>query len=289
MPELELAPETLLTPAPVTPVGDSLSPAPWHFRFTGEDAIEIASYNAVSSARIAVHGRTWHPETGIHPFAFQHIPTADRARTLEVFGLPFGYLLNLVVFAPSGSPKIGQTFVSVHVIRGRGQARILLATLLQGYVTAEQELAFPGSPIQNSIEAGGHYRLVVGTDPAAGAEIVETVPTGARWELVTFQGILQVNATVTPRRPLLVFDDGTTAYASLWANGSVTTSEVGAFLWGQGLTRGEPSDTGRKIGSLPTNVGLLAGSRIRTITENLQAADNWQAPHMFVREWLEAQ
>jgi hypothetical protein len=281
--------EQELTPAPLAFVGEQLSPSPYHFRFTGEDFLEIASYNSQSGIRVAVQGRTWHPGGEIRPFAFTHIPNTDRSRAIEVFGLANGYLLNAVAFAATGAPRVGQTFVSLHVIRGLAGARVLLATLLQGYITAEQELAFPGSPVLNSVESGGVLRTIFGTNPAAGLEFSETVPSGAQWEILTIRVGFTTDANVANRRPSVQFlsGGGLVYQAPLFT--TIPASSGPALSWGQGMSYESAPGTSLLIAGLPIGLRLLGGDIVRSVTENLRAGDDYNAPTLLVREWLEAQ
>jgi hypothetical protein len=238
---------------------------------------------------VAVQGRTWHPGGEIRPFAFSHIPNTDRTRAIEIFGLAEGYLLNAVSFAASGAPRIGQTFVSLHVIRGRAGARVLLATLLQGYVTAEQELAFPGSPVVNSTEAGAVLRTIVGTNPAAGAEFSETVPNGAQWEILTIRVGLTTDANVANRRPAVQFISGGGLVYQAPLFTTIPASSGPALSWGQGMTFESAPGTFLLIAALPIGLRLVGGDILRSVTENMRAGDDYNAPTILVREWLEAQ
>jgi hypothetical protein len=282
-------PEIELTPAPITMIGEQLSPSPWQYRFTGEDALEIAAYNSQSGVRIAVQGRMWHEREGIRPFRHTHVPNSDRTRSIEVFGLPFGYLLNAVVFAEAGAPRVGQTFISLHVIRGGGQARVLLATLLQGYVTAEQELAFPGSAIESSLAGGGVPRLVLGTNPAPGASMLEVVPAGARWRLNSLYIVLTTSATVAPRTARLEFGYEGNNIVSLGAAITQAASLDYGYTWGEGLPT-SPAVSGIYVNhGLPQDLWLPAGASIATNAVNFQPGDNWSTPIMMITELLEAQ
>lgn len=282
-------PEIELTPAPLAQIGEQLSPSPWQYRFTGEDALEIAAWSSQSGTVIAVQGRMWSAEEGIRPFAHTHVPTSDRARSVEIFGLPYGYLLNAVVFASSGSPRLGQTFVSLHVIRGRGQARYLLATLLQGYVTADQELAFPGSPVASSVEGGAYTRVVTGSDPSAGNGVFETVPTGARWRVRAAKVTLATSATAATRRIFIALLDQSANYIAWgWQALTQAASETNDYFWGinQPIEGVPPSNKG--VGIVP-DVTLIAGMNIQIQALQIQPGDNFGAPLLTVDEWLEAQ
>src|SRR5688572_20330607 len=281
--------ETLLTPAPIAFEGEQLSPSPFHYLFTGEDALEIASYNAVAGVRVAVQGRMWDPTEGIRPFAFTHVPSTDRSRTLERFGIANGYLLNVVVFASNGSPSGGQTFVSLHVIRGQNQARYLLSTLLQGYITSEQELAYPGSPIQHSLAApGGYYRTITGTDPPAGTEIIETVPTGARWQLLAASAVLAPSGVAGTRYPKVIVAPGGVEVVRCGMQFGTTASSTVLYSWGAGMPASADFQDAH-AGALPVDLVLNAGDSFKINHTNFDAGDNWGAPTYQVREWLEAQ
>jgi hypothetical protein len=281
--------EQELTPAPGAFQGEQFSPSPFHFRFTGEDFLEVASYNSQAGVRIAVQGRMWTADEGIKPFSHSHVPNTDRSRDIEVFGLARGYLLNAIVFASAGTPKIGQTFVSLHVIRGQGQARVLLATLVQGYVTAEQELAFPGSPIASSVEGAPYTRHVTGTDPAAGAFSLETVPTGARWRVRGVTIRLTTSATATTRRPYLALHApaGNIVAISPQAT-TIGASNVMDFSWALGLPVSAAISPLQGIAGAPDIIVLPAGL-VQINAEYLQAGDNFGAPEFYLDEWLEAQ
>jgi hypothetical protein len=231
----------------------------------------------------------WNEREGIKPFAFTHVPNSDRTRALERFGLPFGYLLNAVVFAASGAPKLAQTFVSLHVIRGQGQARVLLATLLQGYVTAEQELAFPGSPVQSSVEGAPYTRIIIGTDPAAGVTVAESVPSGARWRLRSLHMSLGTTATAGARRPVLFLrsNAGNLVGGSPSPYTQSPSTNV-RFYWMLGM----PISTG--MSSFQIAIGLpdvimLPGHDFLVQVENMAAGDNIDEVVFYVDEWLEAQ
>lgn len=281
--------EQELTPASLPFQGEQLSPSPYHFRFTGEDSLEIVSYNAATGVRIAVQGRTWTPESGIHAFAFDHVPSTDASRDLEVFGLARGYLLNVVVFASSGSPRVGQTFVSLHVIRGRDQARVLLATLLQGYVTAEQQLAFPGSPVRTSFDGGGYLRTVTGTLPGAGSNVLETVPTGRLWELRALRVEYTTSGGGPDRRIILRIGNLSVSWLISISTGVHPGGFTFEYFWGPSVNTAVIAGVLVYQLPLPVPCPLRAADLFTISVLNRQVGDVFTAPIYQVEEWLEAQ
>lgn len=253
---------------------------------TGEDAFRIRSLNSSSVTALRVVGRMLTLEGEVRPFLFDHTMNTDRTAAQLVVSIGNGWLLDFSVFAASGTALLGQIFVRVELVRGLGSAAQFLATLAQGVCNAVQALAYPGSAIRATHEAPGIIRSITGTDPAAGAEIVETVPTGARWRLLSLLGRLVNDATVASRQVRLVVDDGTTAFWQTDPPENHTASQDAFFMAAEGSARlGIISQTRTWMG--PTHMIMLAGYRVRTSTANLQAGDNWGAPQLLVEEWLE--
>lgn len=54
--------------------------------------------------------------------------------------------------------------------------------------------------------------VIVGANPAAGAEVSETVPAGETWCLLGVRVTLVTSATVATRQPILTLDDGTNIF-----------------------------------------------------------------------------
>ena len=212
--------------------------------------------------------------------------TASRA-TSSIFLTPTGWLLGGEVFVSGASPSLGQTFVVVEIVRGVGANAIALQVIGAGYVSAKQPLSFPSPTILNSIDSGGALRSISGTQPGAGAEISETVPTGARWELVTFRAGLVTNATAGNRTSILYFDDGVNRLASFPAMAVVAPSGNSAIEWARGSTAIATVNGQNLPGFVPQSLLLPAGARMRTATANLAAGDQFGAPQYLVREWLE--
>lgn len=274
-------------PQPFADVKSGVIASPFQFTLDGNDNLQVVASNTLVGARIAIQGRRITEEGTIEPFTFVHVPNSNRTVTTQVFKLGRGALLNLAVFVDVGTPLIGQTFVMLQIVRGFGGPLVLLGTLLQGYVTSSQGLGWPGSPIQSSIEGGGYYRVMVGTKPAAGAVITETVPTGARWVLTSIQVILTTSATAGNRRPFVQVSANGSAQAVCVSFTTVPASDAGAFYFTQGL----PHETGlagaAQVFGLPSGLTLLAGSQVIANAVGLQAGDQFEGPTLSIREWLE--
>jgi hypothetical protein len=267
--------------------GGRLLPSPAQFYVTGEDRLRIVAVNSLAGVVIAVHARRADLQGRTVPDKWTHTPNSDRTVTRDDFDLGQGSLLNVTVFAGSGSPRIGQTFVIVQLVRGMGAAAIVLGTLLAGYITGTQARGFPGSPIEDSIGGGGVTRFIQGTTPAAGVDIAETVPTGARWELLSFRASLTTAAGGANRIPNLLMASPGFSYFIGPQSGNVGPSNLQNFVWAPGLNVDTLTSTSAAIGGAPIGVELLAGHTINTLTAGLQAGDQYAAPLYVVREHLE--
>jgi len=186
----------------------------------------------------------------------------------------------------TGAPLYGQTWIRVDVVRGLTGAVEPLATLMQGCITATQKIAFPGSEMYSTLERPGAIRTITGTNPAANTEVLETVPTGARWRLLALTVRLVNDATVANRLPILILDDGLASMAWSAVTSAMTAGAQWQATWGTYGVTIAPTSLG-SIAALPDGLVLLAGHRIRTNTLNFQAGDEYGAPQLTVEEWLE--
>jgi hypothetical protein len=275
-------------PGASVPVGPGRAViSPFQFYAAGEDSLRLVVVNSLAGVRVAVQGRRISDRGTLETFAYEHLPASDRTTTTQLLPLGVGAITNVVMFASAGAPVIGQTYAMLQLVRGTTGALTLLGALLGGPVTASQPLGFPGSPILPSTSVEPYLRAVTGTAPAAGTEITETVPTNARWELLSAWLNLQTSAgagardvafVVTINGPRVLQVPTGIAHAPSERR-FYTFANVGAAL----------SDATNFIHSIPigTPLELPAGSSFATLTTNLQAGDAWDTPRYLVRERLE--
>lgn len=264
--------------------------APAALLVTGEDRLRVVTRNSLASVVVTLSGR-FLPVCGGRPLPFvhTHTPATDRTVGSSDFSLGDGWLLGATVIVSTAAPVIGQTWVQLQLIRGAGGATIVLQTLASGYVTASQPVAWPGSPLAGTLEGQGAVRVVTGTNPAAGVEISETVPTGARWLLIGISATFTTDATVANRTPGLILDDGATPLFGA-SQGVVQSASLGLdHAWGAGFGTNNTTLALSNSQSLPEPCAMLAGFRVRTSVLNLQAGDDWSSPVLLIREWLEGE
>lgn len=287
-----MATETAFLAEPIPAAGGKVIASPFQFYTTGEDRLRVTSVCSLTGVTIAVQGRLLALDSTIQANTWTHTPHSDRTTKQTEIDIGAGAVLNLTCFASAGSPKIGQCFVIVQLIRGSDSAAVVLGTLLQGYITGTQQLAWPGSPIQDSISGGGYVRSIIGTMPAKGASVSETVPTGARWELLGIRVELDPDATGATRDVVLDIIANGVGTVLLLTNGQTAVADdVGdTFSWAQGANFSKTT-VGSFYGAAaaPARYILNAGDKIVILRTAAGVNDQFQAPIYTVREWLEVQ
>ena len=251
-----------------------------------DDRLYVRSRNSLASVRLQLAGRLLTAEGVIVPFNFDHIPVNDRTVRILSFRLAEGYLLSAVVFPSVGAPRRGQTFVELGLLRGRGVAADVLDVLARDYVAIEEPLAFPGGPIRSSLEGPGAVLSITGTDPAAGAEITETVPTDARWKLRAFRYTLVTDATAANRQSAVQLSDGSTAFHRGRVHTAQTATQTHAYNHSL-QNHFQANVASVNYQNILPDVLLGAGFTIATITGALQGGDDYGAPQLLVEEWIE--
>ena len=259
---------------------------PTAYRLSGDDFLRI-SVLGIGTQVVRVTGRVLDEDGATKTFSYDLAAPASRVAPASIIAsIGCGWLENVTAIALTAGTGLAQTYVTVDVVRGPSAAGGVMATLVAGYVSSLVRLSWPGSALQSSLLGPGVLRTIAGTDPAAGAEISETVPAGARWLFRALRAVFVSDATVANRTPVLVFDDGANIYASAGPNFNTPASSNFTFQFadvGQGFVQAS-SDI---MVPAPANILLAGAHRIRTITGSIQAGDNWGAPVYSVEEWLE--
>lgn len=261
--------------------------SPYPFGLSDDDNMRVTCVNTVANLTVNIHTRRVNRDQSVTADTPSFSPPSDR--TVVTFDIPLagGYVTNLSCFA-TGAPILkGQCFVIVQMIRGLNVSATLLGTLLAGYITATQPVGWPGSPIESSTDGEPVVRTIVGTTPAAGAEWTETVPTGARWELIALHQHFQTSATASNRVPNLEFRAGANKLWSTALDTAQAASRASDYYFSQNLPF-QARASGQLLDvPLASQVRLLAGQVFGSNTDVLQVGDQYSAPIYTVREWQE--
>lgn len=256
------------------------------FYLTADDSVRLRTFGGLAGVTLALETRLIGPDGRLQAGEERHTPSATRVETTTLHNVGDGFLLSASVRAIAGAPRRGQVFAILDLVRGTSGAVQPLAMLLQGYVTDSSRLGWPGSPVQASADGPGVLRSLTGTNPAAGAEISETVPTNARWRLLCAQFTLTTDANVANREVAFVFDDGASTFHTTPMNYLHTAGVPIAYAVGIGGPVVVASSIVGRSQPIPA-LTLPSGARFRTTTANRQVGDDYSAPQYLVEEWIE--
>jgi hypothetical protein len=254
---------------------------------SNDEHVRLVAHCSAASVRLAIEGRLIAIDGSINTIRTELAPTSDRLASTAIANAREGWLLHGHVRVVSGAPNIGQCFARVEIVRGRTGDVTPLMTLAQGYVGALSNLTWPQQFTVAPGDGRGFIRNVTGTDPAAGVEWSETVPTNARWRLISARASFVTDATVPVRTVTITIDDGTT---TVYTIPSHTTQAASLTFIYEAFAAGV---SGYASGSTivipcPPDAVMMPGWRIRSQTGAIVAGDNWGAPQLWVEEWIEA-
>lgn len=284
----ELSPDCRIWPdAQAMPNRDFTLAFPALWPLTGEDQIRLTVVSAKAGVTVTVSVRVVNQAGGVQRHVFTFQPGSTRAVQQQDFPIGDGSLCDVSVETPVGAPLYGQVYAMVQLIVGLGGEKQRVSTLTAGYVTQTTPIFGPTTTAAPPVDGPGALRVLVAAVPGAGADVSETVPVGARWELVSLRGILTAGAAVANRLVSLVLDDGANVFFQDTGGFSQVASTAATYCFAQGSSKlAVPTNT-LVPGNAPNDNRLSAGFRIRTSTTGIQAADQWSLVIYEVREWLE--
>jgi hypothetical protein len=153
---------------------------------SAEDQLFINAWNSAAGAVLDIRWRMMRADGQIIIDHQNVVLTSARATVSQMFPLCEGFLLGVTAAVSGATPKRGQTFVQVGLARGNTTNPEQGAVLISDYCTNLDFASWPGGLVRGPQEGGGIIRSITGTDPAAGVEISETVPTNVRWRIQAF-------------------------------------------------------------------------------------------------------
>lgn len=253
----------------------------------GADWLQVSTVGNAASITLTVSGRVLRPDGQLSPFTFTHVASSTRAVASTAVALPEGWLLGVSVLATSGTPAYGATWARLQLLHGFSSAQIAIQALASGHVTATYPLIWPSQTYDPRLSGTGMVRSILGTVPAAGADIAETAPTSVRWQLLSFTAALTTSAVAGNRFPVLFIDDGTNSFLVSPGNASQGASFTYTYSWFVSASAlGGPAQNVITV-PLASPVFLEAGFRVRTVTGGILGGDQWTAPKYEVVEWFD--
>lgn len=197
-----------------------------------------------------------------------------------------GWLLSFGARVTSGNVAGQWTYLLVQMARGSfpGPSSPLVGIIWQGNLTFNVSNGWPGMPSKDIGDGPGTLRAIVGSVPAAGAEINEVVPISRRWTLLALRAALTTSAAVANRFPGFATDDGANTYFAIHTSVAHAASILTNYQVAPGNQFYNDTNSSELI-PFPSVLQLKANHHIRTVTVALQAGDQWTAPTYLIWEW----
>jgi hypothetical protein len=161
-----------------------------------------------------------------------------------------------------------------------------IVTLCSGFVYLDKGVSFPAITQEDNMPGRGYIVEEVTLNPAAGAEILETVPAGEKWLIHSASVTFVADATVVNRKPHFVFrnDNGNQLEAFGYAN--VAASETVLLCGAKYGYVPDAEDAGAIPMVLPPDLWMLPAGTITTDTNNMQAGDNYGLMTLIVEKFF---
>lgn len=251
-----------------------------------DDQLIVSFIGLGTGARVIVNLRILGTDGLIHPVTINVPSNNSNVPAITTFPLMEGFLLSAAAFL-GGLPLTNTpTFISVGIGRAPFTVQSTYNVLLSGYLYNSQPLSYPAMLPVRQAEGNPWYKSASWGAPAAGADFSVTVPVGQRWRVVSCTGLLTTAVAVANRDVTLVVDDGVNVVAQIPAGFALAASLTNQYTFADSCSQ-TAAFNGVSVGPLPSNLIVMAGWRIRTVTANIQAADQWSAGFLQIGELFE--
>lgn len=249
-----------------------------------DDSLILSVRNPSFPTTVNLSYRLLTPEGILQNESFEFVAASvGAAPALKIIQPTEGFLISASISAPAASR--GQVFVKFFLQRGTGSGDIGLGhVLLQEYVSLDDFIGFPQTPMGSSLNGRGWMHGFAGTAPPVGIDWSVTVPAGIRWIVRSIQAQL-ITLGAAPLRAVLlqVNPPAAAAVARQPINVGIAVLNITSLSWAPGNTASTQPNA-QQMG-LPAELIVSPGWIIRTVTTNLDPTDIWGAPNLVVEEF----
>jgi hypothetical protein len=261
--------------------------SPYQYLMTGEDNLVVTTWSDDGTLSLDLTGRFLKPDGEILPFVRSLTSGATTAGVVTPLPLGPGYLLNLSITAAAGAAvPWGRLYARVDVARGTVGPRVVLGTLIAGYVTSVMYLAWPGSAIVYPWDGAGFLEWLTIPDPAVGGRPSSAAPGISRWQIAAARTVLSTSATAGARRPVLQVRVGGVDYLEFGLPLAVGPSDTATCYWAAGMGGADQLLSGRSMGTIGADVWLLPTHEIRFDAQFMVATDAFTDTRVLLRKYL---
>jgi hypothetical protein len=253
-----------------------------------DDDLVLTTWAYLTGQTLAINCRLLTPGGPPARLTFYVTVAAGAPATVKRFPLPAGWLLDVSVTSDYSTLRRGDVFIQLALEPSTSGADVLAkhTILIQDYLQTGMHLAWPGSGIRSSLEGGFKQTAALGTNPAAGAEISEAVPSANRWNLKAITYTLVTSAAVATRQSHLIIDDGANILLDFPSSTTQTASLTRTYFWAP-YAYAPGAVLSNIYNPIPAGLVLPTGWRFRTVTDLIDAADDYSAPRYWIERYIE--
>jgi hypothetical protein len=274
--------------APVT-FGRGAVASSFQYILTGEEFLRVyADTLKQAGETIVVTGRLWSLQRQqLQVFRHEISAVSIPGGAFFTYALEPGALLNLRIATANQIP-LNTMFVRAQIVRGPGPAQTVLGTLLQGYISLNNDLGWPGSPIETTHAGRGRLADGFWQPLFLPTRLEVTVPTGRRWEFVASRFNVTTDATVGNRDVTFAAldDTGQTHYTGV-SNFVQTAGLTSRYSIGAGLAGTAQLGFGLAHISAPRGLELASGWKLMVLISGAGAGDFFAPFGLLIREWFD--
>lgn len=246
---------------------------------------QIVNLHPTAAISVGIIGRLWSDEKREIQRLEEIVPVAaNGSQAVRTTVFERGALLTLSVRVLSANVEMGQAWARLVLTKGLPPGAMFPATVAQGYLGNFADLAWPGSPIQDTHSGKGWIRTITLNDLGATMDI--TVPAGRRWRIITGTVDYNLVASVNPQYVAIdVFDaTGVLVYSSL-SQPQQPAGTNGLYALVPGGVLVPPAGQGFYVLPWPPDLELSPGYRLALGSRNPFVTDNMFDGFLLVREW----
>lgn len=161
-----------------------------------------------------------------------------------------------------------------------------IVTLCSGFVYLDKGVSYPAITQEDNMPGRGYIVEEVTLNPAAGDEILETIPAGEKWLVHSASVTLVTSAAGGTRKPHFVFrnDNGNELHVFSYAN--IATSKTTLLCLGQYGYVPDAEDNDVIPFSAPPNIWMLPAGTITTETNGMMSGDNYGLMTLIVEKFF---
>lgn len=207
-----------------------------------------------------------------------------------LFHMAEGFLLSVALRCNDTTFKRGSLFAVINLVRQINPNTTINLTLTKGGVTFFAPVCWPAIPPDFPQNKPGVIRQVVIGAPAAGVDFSTTVPNLARWRVIALRASLTTAVAVANREVILALGTAGSPVYNAIAVPLQAASLTYGYSWGAGVTTLlviAGATTPNINTSIPVDLWLPNGSTVASVTQNLQAADQWSSVQLLVEECID--